>query len=239
MSKNQGIMRITVILLLTLFFAGSQATWAQLKPASRYKSVYETESYETDGMIRIGLGWANKTIKVANGGQAPSIITLTKAFNSVWPTYVVEGILKQAANPNFKEAKDEEYGGSTVVDRSNGYLCEDAGYSDSESMEACVWKRDNGHRLFAIQVSSSCDPDFSVICFYDYNPDTQTLTPEPSPVDTYKPKEGRDYWFKLPRQGKDFIITEMIHNDKVNLSSIYKFDGKKHVYSSQKSEPYD
>lgn len=239
MSKNQVIMRITVILLLTLFFAGSQATWAQLKPASRYKSVYETESYENDGMIRIGLGWANKTIKVANGGQAPSIITLTKAFNSVWPTYVVEGILKQAANPNFKEAKDEEYGGSTVVDRSNGYLCEDAGYSDSESMEACVWKRDNGHRLFAIQVSSSCDPDFSVICFYDYNPDTQTLTPEPSPVDTYKPKEGRDYWFKLPRQGKDFIITEMIHNDKVNLSSIYKFDGKKHVYSSQKSEPYD
>lgn len=232
-------MRITVILLLTLFFAGSQATWAQLKPASRYKSVYETESYENDGMIRIGLGWANKTIKVANGGQAPSIITLTKAFNSVWPTYVVEGILKQAANPNFKEAKDEEYGGSTVVDRSNGYLCEDAGYSDSESMEACVWKRDNGHRLFAIQVSSSCDPDFSVICFYDYNPDTQTLTPESSPVDTYKPKEGRDYWFKLPRQGKDFIITEMIHNDKVNLSSIYKFDGKKHVYSSQKSEPYD
>ena len=31
----------------------------------------------------------------------------------------------------------------------------------------------------------------------------------------------------------------MIHNDQVNLSSIYKFDGMKHVYSSQKSEHYD
>ena len=31
----------------------------------------------------------------------------------------------------------------------------------------------------------------------------------------------------------------MIHSNQVNLSSIYKFDGKKHVYSSQKSEPFD
>ncbi len=232
-------MRTTIILLFTLLFAGSQQTWAQLKPAKRYKTVYETTSYENDGMIKIGLGWANKTIKVPNGGQAPGVVTLTKAFNSVWPTYVVDGILKAAANPNFKEAKDEEYGGGTIVDRPNGYLCEDAGGSDGENMEACVWKRDNGHRLFAIQVSSNCDPDFSVICFYDYDPATQTLTPESSPVDTYQPKEGRDYWFTLPRHGKDFIITEMIHNDQVNLSSIYKFDGKKHVYSSQKSEHYD
>ena len=192
-------MRTTIILLFTLLFAGSQQTWAQLKPAKRYKTVYETASYENDGMIKIGLGWANKTIKVPNGGQAPGVVTLTKAFNSVWPTHVVDGILKAAANPNFKEVKDEEYGGGTIVDRPNGYLCEDAGGSDGENMEACVWKRDNGHRLFAIQV----------------------------------------YWFTLPRHGKDFIITEMIHNDQVNLSSIYKFDGKKHVYSSQKSEHYD
>ena len=232
-------MRRIIILLFALLFAGSQSTWAQLKPAERYKTVYETESYENDGMIKIGLGWADKTIQVPNGGQAPGIVTLTKAFNSVWPTYVVKGILKSATNPNFTEMKDDECGGGTVVDRRNGYLSESAGACDGDNMEACVWKRDNGHRLFAIQVSSSCDPDFSVICFYDYDPATQTLTPESSPVDTYQPKEGRDYWFSLPRHGKDFIITEMIHNDQVNLSSIYKFDGMKHVYSSQKSEPYD
>ena len=232
-------MRNIIILLFALLFAGSQSAWAQLKPAERYKTVYETESYENDGMIKIGLGWADKTIRVPNGGQAPGIVTLTKAFNSVWPTYVVKGILKLAEDPNFTEVKDEEYGGGSVVDRRNGYLCDDAGYSDGESMEACVWKRDNGHRLFAIQVSSSCDPDFSVICFYDYDPATQTLTPESSPVDTYRPKEGRDYWFSLPRHGKDFIITEMIHSDQVNLSSIYKFDGNKHVYSRQESKPYD
>ena len=129
-------MRTTIILLFTLLFAGSQQTWAQLKPAKRYKTVYETTSYENDGMIKIGLGWANKTIKVPNGGQAPGVVTLTKAFNSVWPTHVVDGILKAAANPNFKEAKDEEYGGGTIVDRPNGYLCEDAGGSDGENMEA-------------------------------------------------------------------------------------------------------
>jgi hypothetical protein len=232
-------MRIRIIILLALLFAGSQSIWSQLKPAERYKGVYETESYKDDGMIKIGLGWAKKTIKVPNGGQAPDIVTLTKAFNSVWPTYVVSGILKKAKNPKFTEVKDNECGGGTVVDRRNGYLCADAGACDGDNMNACVWKRDNGHRLFAIHVSSSCDPDFAVICFYDYDPATQTLTPESSPVDTYQPKEGRDYWFSLPRHGKDFIITEMIHKDQVNVSSIYKFDGNKHVYSSQKSEPFD
>ena len=232
-------MRTAIILLLTLLFAGSQSAWAQLKPDNRYKGTYETESYENDGMIKIGLGWADKTIKVPNGGQAPDVVKLTQAFNSVWPTYVVRGILDRAANPYFTEVTDEEYGGGTVVDRGNGYLCEDAGGSDGENMEACVWKRDNGHRLFAIQVSSNCDPDFSVICFYDYDPATQTLTPESSPVDTYQPKEGRDYWFSLPRHGKNFIITEMIHSEQVNLSSIYEFDGNKHVYSREEREAYE
>ena len=49
-------MKTTIILLFALLFAGSQSTWAQMKPAKRYKSVYETESYENDGMIKIGLG---------------------------------------------------------------------------------------------------------------------------------------------------------------------------------------
>ena len=136
-------------------------------------------------MIKIGLGWADETIKVPNGGQAPGIVTLTKAFNRVWPTYVVSSILKKASNPRFTESKDNECGGGTVVDRKNGYLSESAGACDGDDMEACVWKRDNGHRLFAIQVSSSCDPDFAVICFYDYDPATQTLTPAKIVISSY------------------------------------------------------
>lgn len=232
-------MKSTMIILLSLLLGGSQQAWAQMKPDKRYASTYATESYNDDEMLNIGRGWASKTIQVPNGGQAPGIIALTQAFNRVWHTDVVSYVLNCAKNPKFTEVEDEEYGGGTIVDRANGYLSEDAGGSDGENMEACVWKRSNGHRLFAIQVSSNCDPDFSVICFYDYDPATQTLSPEKSPVDTFQPKEGRDYWFTLPRRGKDFIITEMIHADQVNLSKIYKFDGMKHVFSHQKEEPYE
>ena len=230
-------MRSTAILLLFLLMAGSQQALAQLQPAPRYASVYDTPSYDDDGMILIGRGWAKKPIQVNNGGQAPGIVTLVKAFNRVWHTYVVDGILKCAADPKFTEVEDEEYGGGTIVDRTNGYLCEDAGGSDGDNMEACVWKRDNGHRLFAITVSSNCDPDFSVICFYDYDPATQTLTPEKSPVDTFMPQEGRDYWFSLPRRGKDFIIREYLHDTSEIADNVFKWDGMKHVFSHQTKRP--
>ena len=230
-------MRTTILILLSLLFMGGQQAKAQLKPAKRWATVYEMSTYKDLPMVKLGLGWAAKPIKVANGGQAPGIVTLTTAFNRVWKIDVVEGVLNCAKEPNFTRMDDEEYGTFTIVDRRNGYLCEDAGGTDGESMEACVWRRDNGHRLFAIEVGSNCDPEIAVICFYDYDPATQTLTPESSPADTFRPQEGDYYSFGLPQHGKDFTITEYLLNTSENAISVYKWDGQKHVFSHKKTEP--
>ena len=169
------------------------------------------------------------------GGKAPGIVTLTKAFNEVWNVYVVGGILKRAANPKFTRHVEPEYDAETIVDRKNGYMCEDSGGTDSDYMESCVWRRDNGHRLFAILMGGPTDPEIEVVCFYDYDPATETLTPEESPADTY-PLKCEFYSYSLPHKGKDFIIKEYHLDTEEAVSHVFKWDGHKHVYSHDTKE---
>jgi hypothetical protein len=104
-------------------------------------------------------------------------------------------------------------------------------------MEACVWRRDNGHRLFAIQVSSPVDPVISVICFYDYDPKNATLKPEASPVDNFKGTGAEYVDYILPRKGKDFIISEYTFDAYIKY--IYTWNGNNPVYSRTVKEPVD
>lgn len=203
---------------------------AQMKPDKRYNPAYTYDTYEDMDMVKVGKGWAARPIKVEGGGKAPGVVTLTKAFNDVWKVYVVSGILKQAQDPKFTHKSYPEYDSEDIVDRKNGYMCVSSGGTDSDYMEACVWRCDNGHRLFAILMGGPTDPEIEVVCFYDYDPETETMTPVESPVDTFKPKE-EFYSYGLPRKGKDFIITEYILSEDKNLHHIYTFDGQKHVYS--------
>ncbi|MCR5679007.1 MAG: hypothetical protein K6G08_02200 [Prevotella sp.] len=221
---------------LWLFLAGMmlmslQQVSAQMKPAKRYAPAYEQECYEDMPMVKAGKGWATRSIKVRGGGKAPDIVQLTKAFNSVWKVEVVGNVLQLAKDPNFTKLENPEYDSETIVDRRNGYICVSSGGTDSDYMEACVWKRDNGHRLFAICMGSPTDPEIELVCFYDYDPVTQTMTPETSPADTFKLTE-EFYSYNLPRIGKDFSIVEYILNDdEFDIEHVFTFDGMKHVYS--------
>ena len=42
--------------------------------------------------------------------------------------------------------RKEEWNEEIIVDRKNGYVCLDNGGADSGYMEACMWRRDTGHR---------------------------------------------------------------------------------------------
>ena len=230
-------MKKLFIILMTVVLMGSQAQ-AQMKPTKRYASVYEQPTYADMDMVKCGKGWASYPIKVKGGGKAPGVVTLTKAFNERWNIAVVSGILKAARNPKFTYAEDKEYGGETIVDRKNGYMCEDCGGADGDWMESCVWRRDNGHRLFAIRVGGSCDPDIEFVCFFDYDPDTETMTPEESPADTFSP-DVMDYGYHLPRKGKDFVITEYLVGENKKIDNVYTFNGQKHVFAYQKTEAWE
>ena len=130
--------------------------------------------------------WRQKTISVKNGGQTPDVVKLLRAFNEVMPTWTVSQVLKQADHP----AKGTRQSGTAVIwdgeeeddyriliDRRNGYA-DLASQTDIDQTAAGVWRKDNGHRIFALSLFQQHGNPQNVLCWYDYDPQTQTMTPE-------------------------------------------------------------
>ena len=178
--------------------------------------------------------WRKKTINVKGGGQAPDVLTLLKAFHQELPTWVVGEVLKQHAHP----AKGTKRDGSTLlfenfdndefrilIDPKNGYICYSS-MTDVDQMTACVWRRSNGHRIFAIDLYEQHDSVQNLLCWYDYDPATQTMKAEKSPIDTYKkPYKEMEFSWTLPRKGTDFVIYEYYNYLLPTVTRVYKWDG--------------
>ena len=177
--------------------------------------------------------WQTRTIKVAGGGEKPDVVQLLRAFDKVWPVYVNQGVLNLSKDPKFTYMKDEEYDSEMIVDRKNGYVCDDAGGTDSGSMQACVWRRTNGHRLFAVEMSQPVDPEIGVICFYDYDPKTQVMTPEKDMLSEFRPLKDREKYhgYLLPRKGTDIEITEYTGDCEDLFHHVFKWDGMNFHFS--------
>ena len=184
------------------------------------------------GLEEIRDQWKSRNIKVPNGGQSPDIVKLLTAFQNVWGTHEVDPVLKCAKDPRFTRMRKEEWNEEIIVDRKNGYVCLDNGGADSGYMEACMWRRDTGHRLFAIRLGQPVDPEIEFVCFYDYDPKTSTLYPETGPEQEFRPLNKDNYIsYNLPRKGKDFIIIEYDSNFQSNINHVYTWDGNKHHFS--------
>jgi len=109
------------------------------------------------------------------------------------------------------------------IDIKNGFLRK---YDPFDAWQCCIWNRNNGHVLIAIDWSHECDGWGSALCFFDYNPQTKLMSMEEALTDKFrqistKGKEGLsdDYsdFAELPHKGKD------IHLMSLNLS--FKWNG--------------
>ena len=174
--------------------------------------------------------WRQKTISVKNGGQTPDVVTLLKAFHQALPSWVVGEVLKQAEHPApttrqsgtaFIFDSEDDY--RILIDRRNGYV-DLASETDISQMEACVWRKDNGHRIFAVSLFVQHDAVQNLLCWYDYDPTTQTMKPERSPLDDFKPAVPKaQLGWALPRKGTDFTIYEY-YPGLPTISHVYKWD---------------
>ncbi len=175
--------------------------------------------------------WRKAPITVKNGGKSPDIITLLTAFHQKWPTYAVSEVLKHA--PQLKDGQQYESDDDwrVLVNRRNGYA-DLSSNTDIDQMEACVWRRANGHRLFAVSLYQQHVMPQNLLCWYDYDPATQTLRPEASPVDEYKPNHKSSHiGWSLPMEGTDLQISEHFDHWQTGITHIYKWDGTRHHYS--------
>ncbi len=183
---------------------------------------------------QISDGWEKKTITGVKDG---SILSLVRAFNNVWHNRPTTDLLK---NP---VSNDGEGDYDIVVDSPNGYVSAFELGDDGESFSACVWKRNNGHRLFAFVFQKMHGLSISqIILFYDYDPAKATLTPERNELTSFEPAFGTDYHpltYELPRIGKDVVVKEYFMNWYSSIEHIYKWDGMNHHLSNVKIEKFD
>ena len=178
--------------------------------------------------------WFKTTIPVKNGGQAPDVVKLLRAFNEAMPTWVVGEVLEQADHPAKGTRQsgtasiwdgEEEDDYRILIDRRNGYVDLES-QTDVNQMSACVWRKDNGHRIFAVSLYEQHVMPQNLLCWYDYDPQTQKMTPAKSPVEMFEPNvKDADIGWCLPMTGTDFTITEY-YVGMPAITHVYKWDRK-------------
>lgn len=183
---------------------------------------------------KINEGWDKKTITGVKDG---SILSLATAFNKVWPTRPTTDLLK---NP---VSNDGEGDYEIIVDSPNGYVSAFELGDDGESFSACVWKRNNGHRLFAYVFQRMHGLSISqIILFYDYDPAKATLTPERNELTNFASSFTTDYHpltYQLPQKGKDVVVNEYFMNWYCSIAHNYKWDGMNLKFSDVKIDKFD
>ena len=189
--------------------------------------------FETCRITEIEEGWKTKTItNVVNG----SLGIMLERFDQTWPTWMGRVIRETMEKGLSKQVLDEETSLVVTVDANNGFAEVNDGGTDGEYMSLCYWKRNNGHRLFAVCMGKPTDPFIDFACVYDYDPAKKTLTPEPEILKGYRwcdRKEFTQIFCKLPRKGKNVVVEEWGNDGP--LSHTFTWDGMKPVLT--KTEP--
>jgi len=226
------IIILAVCLLAIVSCKQKQAGASQ--DAAPEDSVQTSEAANNEGGIvtpgTLNEQWKAKSIKVENGGENPNIYNLLNAFHKVWNTNSVETLLNKAKDPKFSYEDDMETGGSIMIERKNGYAQVTGGDTDEESMAAALWKCNNGHRLFIIKIFKPLEDNRSLpaeqaVCCYDYDPQTETMTPKQNNITQFKAKQGNYAVYNLPREGTTFSIMDS-NQSYEGTYHIFVWDGK-------------
>lgn len=151
------------------------------------------------------------SIAVSPKGAKANIHDFARAFCGKYSSYEPnKKILKYLAAPKSYKKYDEVY--DVVSDVSNGYISSLLLTEIDRFTKMCYWNRKNGHSLvgvFMINGSEGEDSE-SAFIFYDYDPDTNMMTPD---LDVCKvvekvalDKNYEDYALELPQKGKDIVV---------------------------------
>ncbi|MBQ9230977.1 MAG: hypothetical protein IJ190_07315 [Prevotella sp.] len=172
----------------------------------------------------IQTGWKTKVI---NDVPTSGLAIMLERFDMTWSTAAVGDVCQVMQMGVSKIVLDDDDGYTVEVDAKNGFVESYNAGSDRQYMQACVWRRSNGHRLFAVVIGQPVDPEIEIICFYDYNPKKQTLTPEPNAIGDWLARTERgDYSFRLPQEGKELLIFDNLEQIKHH----FQWDGMRPVF---------
>ena len=196
-------------------------------------SFFTILAQESVSLQDIEKGWGTKTIdNVING----SLGIMLERFDQTWPTGMVGAVRETMEKGLAKEVLDEETDLTVTIDTKNGYVEYSDGGTDGPYMSACYWNRSNGHKLFAVLLGKPTDPCLDFVCFYDYDAQKKTLTPEPDILKGYRWRDKKAFtevFATLPKEGKNLLVDEWGEDGPVQHT--FTWNGMKPVYA--KTEP--
>lgn len=186
----------------------------------------DSPALKTGEIADIRRVWASRPITPVAADKEADIEYFAFAFCMEYPDYEPNKALydylefpTRYANQNFHIDNQKK----------NGYIKCMGMYQVNWDTSACYWKRNNGHSLVAFwmeQGHESGDPALSdaLIVFYDYDPATDTMTPEPSlgkKIETDMASYD-EYSVRLPEEGKDIeLIGQKIDFENDSCDNTY------------------
>ena len=198
----------------------------------------QDRSFETTPLEVINKGWSTKTIdRVING----SFGIMLERFDQTWPTWMVGAVRETMEKGLSKQVLDKETELTVTIDSKNGYASVTDGGTDGEYMSACFWNRKNGHKLLAVCLGKPTDPCLEMVCFYDYDPQKKTLTPEPGILKGYRWSDRKEFtqiFCHLPRKGKNILVDDWSGEDGP-VQHTFTWDGMKPVFSKTAPLKFD
>ena len=180
--------------------------------------------------------WKGGDIPVQNGSERPSVIDLLTAVNELFPSFGVDSLLRKLNEPGFEGEYYAEDGTGTIQHFPSKEYVLLSTETDAESVEASVMRRENGHSLFVCSLNKPTDPVADFHVFYDYDPQTKTLTPEDEPWKKVSPAmEGNTLIPSCNLFDGVFLMGEFNPDDTLLENPIYchtfEFDGQDIVYT--------
>ena len=192
--------------------------------------------------------WRSKVINVFTDEKSPEIHQYVKSFIAPYPytpndllnNYIIDYMNNNLLSPESflkKGSSEGEYHTThptqaysyTIIDHpKSGYMSISADVQYDHRFDYCYWKRNNGHRLFAVYLNGEYENSSmneQLLAFYDYDPATKKMTPEPELTDMVEAKvKGFASWVvRLPDKGKDIEVFVYQENDDDSLHEL-EFD---------------
>ena len=226
----------------------AQDSTAVSENTSQELTAEEEDDFETPerAIVSIRQTWADKTLKVDADKSKVSIKDFALAFCKAYPQCETNEAMRQYLS-NPETAKEDDYrleidnpesghsiGYDMYCNPANGFIrCLEEVQTDRFTY-LCYWNRKNGHKLVAAYMEEcweSADWDQCLICFYDFDPATGAMTPEPALTKMIEERMKQFelcYYIHLPEEGKDIEIIGVDSEEEdacADETFILKWDG--------------
>lgn len=189
---------------------------ARKKKASKKEASEKEAQVSTSGIEDIERVWLSNDIDVDSGDITADIETFACAFCDAYPEYEPnEALCNYLINP---EEYDPEENGFFIDNQIKyGYISVRQETELDWLTTCCYWNRNDGHKLFAVWMAEEHEGDFKdahLLLFYDYDPETDIMTPEPKLTrKVERAMEDFDsYDVKLPAKGKDIELIGYVYD---------------------------